>query len=95
MENKTGLALPAKNLKLIALGLGIIIIGFICMIGGNNEGTFDPEIFSTMRITIGPVIALFGFFFEIFAILWVPKNEIEEAQKNDSFSGNKSTEDFR
>lgn len=78
MENKTGLALPTKNLKLLAIGLVIIIIGFICMIGGNNDGTFDPEIFSTMRITIGPMIALFGFFFEIFAIVWMPKNERED-----------------
>ncbi|MBO4804461.1 MAG: DUF3098 domain-containing protein [Paludibacteraceae bacterium] len=78
MENKTGLALPTKNLKLLAIGLGIIIIGFICMIGGNNDGTFDPEIFSPMRITIGPMISLFGFFFEIFAILWMPNKEREE-----------------
>lgn len=78
MENSTGLALPTRNLKLIAIGLGIIIIGFVCMIGGNNDGEFDPEIFSSMRITVGPMIALFGFFFEIFAILWMPKNKKED-----------------
>lgn len=77
MENKSSLALPTKNLKLIAVGFCIIIIGFICMIGGKNDGTYDPEIFSPMRITIGPMIALFGFFFEVFAILWVPKSKEE------------------
>ncbi|HOU68565.1 MAG TPA: DUF3098 domain-containing protein [Paludibacteraceae bacterium] len=75
MENKTNFALPKKNLVLLAIGFVIILIGFCCMIGGANHGTFNPEIFSPMRITIGPMIALFGFFFEIFAILWNPKSK--------------------
>lgn len=76
MENKDGLALPKGNLKLIAVGFVIIIIGFICMIGGGAEGTeFNPEVYSARRITLGPVIAVFGFFFEIYAILRKPKAE--------------------
>lgn len=50
------------------------------MIGGGSEDgvSFNPEIFSTRRIVIGPMVALFGFFFEIFAILWNPKKKGEE-----------------
>lgn len=74
MENENNLALPKGNLKLIAVGFVIIIIGFICMIGGGGEGTsFNPEIYNAQRITVGPLISVFGFFFEIYAILRKPK----------------------
>ena len=45
------------------------------MIGGGSVDsvTFNPEIFSTRRIVVGPMITLFGFLFEIFAILYRPK----------------------
>ena len=50
------------------------------MVGGGSEDgvTFNPEIFSTRRTVVAPMIALFGFFFEIFAILWVPKKKEDE-----------------
>lgn len=73
-----GYALPKKNLMLLAAGFLIILVGFVLMIGGGAEGTeFNPEIYSAQRVTVGPMIALFGFIFEIFAILWIPvkKNE--------------------
>ena len=72
MKADKGYALPKKNLLLLAVGFVIILLGFILMIGGGAEGTeFNPEIFSAQRVTVGPMIALFGFVFEIFAILWV------------------------
>ncbi|MBE6327291.1 MAG: DUF3098 domain-containing protein [Bacteroidales bacterium] len=72
MKAGKGYALPKKNLLLLAVGFVIILFGFILMIGGGSEGTeFNPEIFSAQRVTVGPMIALFGFVFEIFAILWV------------------------
>lgn len=74
-ENE-GYALPKQNLYMIAVGFVVIIIGFACMIGGGSEGTaFNPDIFSSMRITVAPIIALIGFFFEMFAILWLPKKK--------------------
>lgn len=79
MKADKGYALPKKNLMLLAVGFVIILFGFILMIGGGSEGTeFNPEIFSAQRVTVGPMIALFGFVFEIFAILWVPTTEKEE-----------------
>ena len=72
---KSSYALQKTNLYLLAIGFMIIILGFALMIGGDSTDgvTFNPEIFSTQRITIAPMIALFGFVFEIFAILWRPK----------------------
>ncbi len=77
MSNKTDFALPKKNLMLIGIGFVIIVIGFLLMVGSGTpeNGSFNPEIFSYRRITIAPVVVLFGFLFEIFAIIWLPKSE--------------------
>lgn len=72
---KSSYALEKTNLILMAIGFAIIILGFTLMIGGDSTDgvSFNPEIFSFQRITVAPMIALFGFIFEIFAILWRPK----------------------
>jgi hypothetical protein len=78
---KRGFALGKQNYKLLAIGFAIIIIGFLLMIGG---GTKDPnvfnadEIFSFRRITLAPILILFGFVFEIYAIMKKPKENEEE-----------------
>ncbi|MDA3779370.1 MAG: DUF3098 domain-containing protein, partial [Bacteroidales bacterium] len=56
------------------------IIGFILMIGGKAESPadFNPEIFSFTRITLAPIIVLFGFVFEIYAIMKKPKEDTTE-----------------
>jgi hypothetical protein len=76
--NTSGQALGTVNYILLIIGLIIIITGFILMIGGKSH---DPkifnedEIFSVRRITIAPVVVLFGFIFEIWAIMKKPKEE--------------------
>ncbi len=73
----TNFALGKINLKLIALGFIIIIIGFALMSGGRSEdpNVFNPEVFSTRRIVIAPIIVVFGFLFEIWAIMKKPKED--------------------
>lgn len=73
MNKQGSYALPKENLILMAVGFVIIILGFVCMIGGGSEDgvSFNPEIFSPMRITVAPIIVMIGFSFEIFAILWI------------------------
>jgi membrane-bound ClpP family serine protease len=74
-SNYTGFALGKLNYRLIAIGFAIIVIGFILMVGGGSDDpdVFNPEIFSFRRITLAPIILLFGFVFEIYAILKKPK----------------------
>lgn len=74
-EIKQGFALGKENYKLLVIGFAIIILGFILMIGGKSEdpNVFNPEIFSFRRITLAPLIVLFGFLFEIYAIMKKPK----------------------
>ncbi|MCU4162545.1 DUF3098 domain-containing protein [Carboxylicivirga caseinilyticus] len=76
-EQKFQFALGKQNYILLAIGFVIIIVGFLLMMGGRSEDptVFNEEIYSFRRITLAPIIVLFGFFFEIFAIMKKPKLE--------------------
>lgn len=64
------------NFILLAIGMAIIILGFLLMTGpGSTEGMFEPDIFSARRIKVAPVICFFGFIFMIYGILKKPKKD--------------------
>jgi hypothetical protein len=63
------------NLILIAFSFIIIVIGFILMGGSTTEVEFNPDIFSTKRITVGPMLSFAGFLLMIVAILYKPKTK--------------------
>jgi hypothetical protein len=75
--SEAGFALGKENYRLMAIGFGVIVLGFILMIGGGSDdpNVFNPEIFSFRRITLAPLLLLFGFLFEIYAILKKPKSD--------------------
>lgn len=75
-ENKH-FAFGPTNYKILIVGLVVIFIGFLLMIGGNSDdpNVFNPEIFSTRRITIAPITVLIGFAIEAVAILYKPKSK--------------------
>ncbi len=62
---------PRLNLLMMGGCLALIIIGFILMCGGSSsvEGGFNPDIFSTRRIVVGPALAFLGFLLMAFAII--------------------------
>lgn len=72
-------AFAKENYKLVLIGLGIIVVGFILMAGGGSDdpNVFDESIFSFTRITLAPIVVLLGFGFEIYAIMHKPKNDEE------------------
>ena len=78
MASKTHIALAfnSTNYKLLLIGIGIIILGFLLMSGG---GSGDPEvfdakeIFSPRRITVAPIVCLIGYIFVIYAIMRKPR----------------------
>ena len=49
------------------------------MLGGSStvEGGFNPDIFSTRRIVVGPLLSFLGFLLMAFAILVDPKKKLE------------------
>lgn len=75
-KEKLNFALGRENYKLLAIGFGIIVIGFLLMLGGKSESPdkFSDDIFSFRRITLAPIVVLAGFVFEIWAIMKKPKN---------------------
>lgn len=67
------------NYILLCIGLAIIVAGFILMSGDSTtEQAFNPDIFSDLRIKVAPMVCLFGFIFEIVAILWPAKKEVKK-----------------
>lgn len=68
--------IPKINAILIAISLVVVVIGFALMVGEPSGTTeYNPDIFSFRRITIGPMIALFGFLAMIVAILYKPRKK--------------------
>lgn len=68
-------SLPKLNLILMAVSFVIIVIGFVLMTGAPSGEEYNPDIFSTRRITVGPMIALFGFVSMLVAIFVRPKKK--------------------
>lgn len=69
------LTLPKRNLLFIAISFLIIVTGFALMVGEPSGEVYNPDIFSFRRITLGPMISLFGFAAMIFAILYRGKKK--------------------
>lgn len=70
-------AFGSRNYIAMACCLALIVIGFILMAGPGSsvEGGFNPDIFSTRRIVIGPAVTFLGFLLMAFAILIKPKKD--------------------
>ena len=79
MADKQKFAFDKTNFILLAIGMAVVIIGFILMTGpSSTETVFEPDIFSVRRIKVAPVVCFLGFIFMIYAVLRNPKIKIEE-----------------
>ncbi len=58
-----------ENYILLIASLAVIIIGFIVM-GSGDDKPFDHP----TKITVAPLIVLFGFALGVFSILYTPKS---------------------
>ncbi|MBM6654146.1 DUF3098 domain-containing protein [Bacteroides mediterraneensis] len=74
--DKKSFAFDKTNFILLAIGMVVIILGFILMSGpGSTETTFEPDIFSVRRIKVAPLVCFVGFIFMIYGILRKPKDK--------------------
>ena len=77
-EQKTTPSIFSKqNYIWMLAGLALIAIGMFLMAGGKSENpaVFDTkEVYSTTRITVGPLLILAGLVVEVFAIFRKPKS---------------------
>jgi hypothetical protein len=72
--NKDGFALSKQNYRLIAIGVVVIILGFVLMAGGRSTDpkVFNASMFSVQRIIIAPMVSFGGFLFILYAIMKKP-----------------------
>uniref|UniRef100_UPI003216BC28 DUF3098 domain-containing protein n=1 Tax=uncultured Draconibacterium sp. TaxID=1573823 RepID=UPI003216BC28 len=77
VKDNSGFALGKENYKLMAIGFAIIVVGFILLAGGGSDdpNVFSEDIFNFRRLTIAPLLLLFGFIFEIYAIMKKPRDD--------------------
>ena len=64
-----------RNYLLFAVGALLIVVGFVLMGGGGSDdpNVFNPEIFSSTRISVAPILVLSVFVVYVFDIMLKPK----------------------
>lgn len=73
--DRKNFAFDKTNFILLAIGMAVVILGFVLMAGGgSDESHYDPDIFSTMRIKVAPVICFAGFVSMIYAVIRKPRD---------------------
>jgi hypothetical protein len=76
MMDKRDFAFDKMNYLLLAVGMIIVVIGFLLMTGpASTETAFEPDIFSARRVKVAPVVCLFGFVSMIYAVVRKPKEK--------------------
>ncbi len=69
-------AFGKTNFIIIGISMIIVVIGYCLMTGAeSNTEKFDAEIFSSMRVSIAPVITLVGFLLIICGIMYKPSDK--------------------
>ena len=77
--NREKFAFDKTNFILLAVGMAVVILGFVLMTGPLSSPThFEPDIFSVRRIRVAPVICLLGFVSIIYAVLRRPRDVRKE-----------------
>ena len=73
--DKKDFAFDKVNYLLLAVGMIIVVIGFLLMTGpASTDTAFEPDIFSVRRTKLAPLVCLFGFVSMIYAVVRKPKN---------------------
>lgn len=76
LDTETDVQYPLTRTNFIMMGAAaaMIVAGFLLMLGGSTtHEQFNPDIFSTRRIVIGPTISFLGFIFMAIAIIFRKK----------------------
>jgi hypothetical protein len=75
-EQESQFPLGKRNFKMMAIAGGLIVLGFLLMLGGSStEEAFNPDIFSVRRVVVGPTISFLGFLFMGYAIIRRPSED--------------------
>lgn len=92
--DKNKLAFGKTNFIVLAIGMAIVIIGFILMSGaGSTDTHYDPNIFSARRIRVAPLVCLIGFIAIGVGVMLKPKTDLSsniEEKKAEHTTTNKA-----
>ena len=74
--DKKNFAFDKTNFILLAVGMAIVVVGFLLMAGtGSSDTAFEPDIFSARRIKVAPIVCLLGFVSMIYAVIRKPNDK--------------------
>ena len=85
-EERDASAFGRRNFISMAIAGVLIVVGFLLMVGpSSTPDNFEPDIFSTRRIVVGPTLAFLGFVAMAVAIIIRPTKAVKtEASDEDS-----------
>jgi hypothetical protein len=73
--DKRDFAFGRMNYILLAVGMLIVVLGFILMSGDSSTTeAYNPDIFGARRTKVAPVVCLLGFVSMIYAVVHKPKD---------------------
>ncbi len=74
-NSKNEFLFSKRNYQIMAIGVGVIALGFILMAGGGSDDpkVFNEAIYSFRRIRLAPTLVLIGFAIEVYAVLYKEK----------------------
>ena len=73
---KRNFAFVRMNYILLAVGMLVVVIGFILMSGSSStDAAYDPDIFSARRIKVAPIVCLLGFVSMVYAVVHKSKDQ--------------------
>lgn len=73
------------NLGILVASILLIVLGYTLMAGGKSEDgvSFNPEVFSTIRIRVAPVVLTIGYIGILVAVLWRGKKSKSADQRKE------------
>ena len=71
-DNNQSFLFKKNNYKILLISLFLLCLGFVLMIGGGGENDFDynPDIFSSQRIVLAPIVIIIGYIGMVFSIFY-------------------------
>lgn len=83
-EESGSSAFGLRNFIVMGIAGALIVIGFLLMLGpSSTPDNFEPDIFSTRRIVVGPTLAFLGFVTMAVAIIIRPTKRETVADPSD------------
>ncbi|MCM1336473.1 MAG: DUF3098 domain-containing protein [Candidatus Amulumruptor caecigallinarius] len=79
-ETAAELPLVKRNFVWMGIAALMIVAGFLLMLGDSSTSeSFNPDIFSTRRVAVGPTVAFAGYVVMAVAILLKPRRKEDES----------------